>query len=294
DGLPLDMDIRVFRGHKGDIRQGITGSLRIRNPDTGVSSRERIFVAQEFEVDRINIPRSMTSVDGAPLDLFKDLVTEDGRVEVWLRCVNPGQYFGMAQADVYIRAPDASYTMNFIKGFAGIWLQMVMITAMGVLFSTFLSGPVGMILTLSAILVGFFTQDIANMTLSVLDPDRSAAEVEEINRYYGGGPIEAFYRIITQKNLTAELEIEPIIFRGYVIFNAEPVIKTVDYGVMWCMEKVLLVLPDLSQFDNVERLAHGFVIWPDTLLRQMTTALAFILCSYVASCFILRSRELAA
>lgn len=307
DGLPLDMDIRVFRGHKGDIRQGITGSLRIRNPDTGVASRERIFVAQEFEVDRIHIPRTMTSVDGAPLDLFKDLVTEDGRVEVWLRCVNPGQYFGMAQADVYIRAPDASYTMNFIKGFAGIWLQMVMITAMGVLFSTFLSGPVGMILTLSAILVGFFTQDIANMTLSVLDPDRSAAEVEVINRYYGGGPVEAFYRIITQKNLTADLElpvygkvddkerIEKVDDKEWNVYlDVEAVIKTVDYGVMWCMEKVLLVLPDLSQFDNVERLAHGFVIWPDTLLRQMTTALAFILCSYVASCFILRSRELAA
>ena len=36
-------------------------------------------------------------------DLFDDL-TDNGRMEIWLRCLEPKQYFGAAQADLYLRA----------------------------------------------------------------------------------------------------------------------------------------------------------------------------------------------
>ncbi len=48
-------------------------------------------------------------------------------------------------------ANDASVELNFIKGYFGIWLQMVLVIAFGVMFSTFLSGPVAMIATLGAL-----------------------------------------------------------------------------------------------------------------------------------------------
>ena len=53
-----------------------------------------------------------------------ELVSEDGRLEVGLQCLERQQYFGMAQADVYFRARDASFPANFVKGYLGLWLQM--------------------------------------------------------------------------------------------------------------------------------------------------------------------------
>ena len=46
--------------------------------------------------------------------------------------------------------------MNFIKGYLGIWLQMLLVIVLGVMFSTFLSGPVAMLATIGALLGGFF------------------------------------------------------------------------------------------------------------------------------------------
>ena len=54
----------------------------------------------------------------------------------------------MAQADLYIRAADSSFDWNFCKGYLGIWLQMVLVISLGVIFSTFLSGPVALLATM--------------------------------------------------------------------------------------------------------------------------------------------------
>ncbi len=41
DGLPIEMTIRVFRSHKGDIEKGISGSLVLRNPRNRASKASR-------------------------------------------------------------------------------------------------------------------------------------------------------------------------------------------------------------------------------------------------------------
>ena len=91
-------------------------------------------------------------------DLFRDLVSSDGELEVWLRCVNHSQYFGAGQSDLYIRAADVPFWWNFIKGYLGIWLQMVLVIVYGVMFSTFLSGPIAMLGTAGMLLGGMFSE----------------------------------------------------------------------------------------------------------------------------------------
>ena len=51
----------------------------------------------------------------------------------------------MSTADLYLRAGDSLFGWNMFKGFLGIWLQMVIVICLGVMFSTFLSGPVAMV-----------------------------------------------------------------------------------------------------------------------------------------------------
>ena len=190
DHLPIEMTIRVFRSYKGEIEQGIKGSLVLRNPRTGRSSSIQTFNAKDFYTDKRKIDRKLTDESGKVVDLFDDL-TADGELEIVLQCLDESQYFGVAQADVYLRARDASFTMNFVKCYLGIWVQMLLVTSFGVMFSTFLSGAVAMMATLAALVLGFFTQ-------FVFDVARGTIE--------GGGPVESFIRLIKQQNVTMQME----------------------------------------------------------------------------------------
>ena len=66
-------------------------------------------MAREFTIEELRIPRRLSTVlaDGRvqEADLFTDFVS-DGRVEVWLQCLEPAQYYGVAQADFYLRLGD--------------------------------------------------------------------------------------------------------------------------------------------------------------------------------------------
>ena len=184
------MTIRVFRSYKGNIEKGIQGTLVLKNPKTGRSSGIQPFYAKDFYIDHREIPRKLTDEQGNSVDLFDDLVA-DGQLEVWLQCIDDSQYFGVAPADVYLRAADASFALNFVKSYFSIWVQMLLVTSLGVMFSTFLSGPVAMMATLASVVLGFFTKFIV---------DVAAGTVQ------GGGPVESLIRLVKQQNVTLDME----------------------------------------------------------------------------------------
>ncbi len=101
-GLPVEMNISVYRTYTGEVTKGLPGSLSLRNPRTGKMVEVRIFSAKDV-LDEQFIPRRIISPKGEKLDLFDDFV-DNGSVEVWLRSIAPNQYFGAAQADMYLRA----------------------------------------------------------------------------------------------------------------------------------------------------------------------------------------------
>ena len=283
DGIDLDVNIRVYRSHIGKIDAPVAGSFFVRNPDTGASSQERIFSGKDFTIDQMKIPRKVWSTQDELVDLFDGgLVTEDGRLEVWVSCVDPGQYFGMAEADVYIRARDASYTANFIKGFLGIELQIILVTALAVFFSTFLSGPVAMLISFTAIVLGFNKGFLTRLSQSVLNPE-SIRQMDAYERIYGGGPFESFYRIITQRNLTSQLDAGMF----------KDVVKNIDHSLMYIVNKVLSLLPDFEQFVEVKYLSYGYNIPADMLWQHFFAFLAFLFAVYVIGYFVLKSREMA-
>ncbi len=272
DGLPLELTIEVFRTYKGDTSDpedipGILGSLAVRNPKTGEMVEAKIFTAKDFATDLQFIPRKLQTADGRTLDLFRDLVA-DGRVEIWLRCLPRAQYFGAAQPDLYLRAHDASFKVNFAKGYLGIWFQMVLVIGIGVLFSTFLSGPVAVMATLGALLGGLFSQFMARL---------ATGEV------IGGGPFEAFIRLVTQQNLVSEME------PGLRTTVAQMLDVVMGYG-LWA---AAAVLPDFGSFSFADYVAYGFDISPVLMLQCAFRVLAFLLPVFVAAYFFLKMREVA-
>jgi hypothetical protein len=99
----------------------------------------------------------------------------------------------------------------------------------------------------------------------------------------GGGPIESFIRLITQKSITAPYDDSP----------------TVE--VMYWVDKVLMrfmtcwtdVLPDFSSYNTAHFVASGFNIPGDLLLEQITRMAVFLFAAFVAGCIFLRMREVA-
>ncbi len=267
DGLPIELNIRVFRSYKGDIEKGILGSLVLKNPRTGRSSQMINFQAKDFLTDHRDIPRKLLDPTGKAIDLFDDLV-DNGELEIHLQCLDSEQYYGVAPADVYLRASNASFTVNFIKSYLGIWLQMLLVTSFGVMFSTFLSGAVAMMATLAAMVLGFFTQ-------FVLDVARGTIQ--------GGGPVESFIRIVKQQNVT--LQMEPGLTRD--------VVQAMDGVFMFFMKSVTSLLPDYRRFSNVDYVAHGFDIPPDVLAVQVFSGLGYVAAVFVVGYLFLRTREMA-
>jgi ABC-type transport system involved in multi-copper enzyme maturation permease subunit len=276
EGLPLEMNLAVFRTFKGTIERGVMGEVTLRNinPDAKVkSSPPMTFESREFTSHRFPIPRKLKigkNPDGTDLtmDIFEDLVT-DGKIEVSIRCIEHSQYFGMAPPDVYLRPSDSYFFANFAKGYLSIWLQMVLVTCFGVMFSTFLSGPVAMMATLNAIGLGFFG-GLARDVLTKL--------------VTGGGPIESGIRILQQNNTQSDLDVyRPV----------EIVIKFLDTTMLLMVEGLTYILPNYSHFDASQFVANGYDVYPSVVGQQLTMAVVYALSASVAGYFFLKTREIA-
>lgn len=278
EGLPLEMIVRVFRTYKGVIEKGIKGSVRVRNPVSGLQSDPFYFTAREFTIDSLFIPRTLstTSNDGGTrqVDLFQDIVA-DGRVEVILQCLEPAQYYGVAQADFYLRAGDGSFALNYAKSCLGILFSMLLVTAMGVMFSTFLGGPLALFATLAVVLVGQFREFILRLFESQVTGDSSIVP--------GGGPIESLYRIVTQTSITLELEPSA----------AVQLMKTADTFLLAPMRLLAGIFPSLGALGTSDFVAGGFDIPFDLVAEHGMETLGYLLAFFIAGALCLKAREVA-
>ncbi|MGB7348099.1 MAG: ABC transporter permease [Pirellulaceae bacterium] len=278
-GIPVDLTLRAYRSFKGDIESGIRGTLTVRNPETKAEFNPIDFVVDEYQVDEKVIPLSKQGThsngDSTDLDLFSDLVSSDGRVQIVVKCLDREQYLGVTKSSVYLRPAESTFAWNLAKAYGSIWLQMTMVIAFGVMFSTFLSGPVAMVATSVCVLLGFSAEQIY-----------STRHFIDSNIENGGGPIEAFVRILQQDAMTTQLDVEA--FAGKVI-------KTLDAGIVYVLDAVATALPNLPKMvGTAEYAASGFDIFGALLGRHAVATLGYCVIAFLISYFFLKSREIAA
>ncbi len=262
EGIPLELTLGVFRSWKGDIAKGIAGSISVRNPKTKETGLVTLFTAKEFKVDSHVIPWDVEGHD------LLDHYVSDGQMEVVLRCLDRGQFFGVAQADVYIRADDAPFALNLAKGYLGIWMQMVMVIGLGVTFSTFLSGPVAAVATGGTVLLGYFSEFVYKLAT---------------RQTYGGGFAESLIRLPTQQNVISELEPTP----------AVTVAKMVDDVIRQPLWAVSKLLPPMGDFGCATYVADGFNYPWQMVLANALCVLGFLLPVFVLGYLFLKTREVA-
>ena len=192
-----------------------------------------------------------------------------------IRCLDRGQYLGVTKSGIYLRPAENSFAWNLTKAYASIWLQMTMVIAFGVMFSTFLSGPVAMVATFVCVLLGFSAEQIYD-TRHFIDSN--------IER--GGGPIESVVRILKQDAMTTQLDVDAF---------TSKVIKTVDAGIVYSLDAIATALPNLPKMvGTAEYAASGFDIFGALLARHAAATLGYCILAFLVSYFFLKSREIAA
>ncbi|MCA9222700.1 MAG: hypothetical protein KDA71_20390, partial [Planctomycetales bacterium] len=282
EGIPIDLTLRVFRSYKGEIERGILGSLRIieyvdpADPEAAkrppLISEPMNFFAEEFTSDRRYIPRKLkASRAGEPpqtFDLFEDFAHQ-GKLRVQIRCEDPAQYYGAAKPDVYIWTGDNYFALNFFKGYVSIWVQMLLVIAFGVTFSTFVSGPVAMLATVMSYVVGYFSQFVFDVMTG---------------KQEGGGPLESLIRTVEQRNLVTKLD------EGV----GTSVVQGVDTVSMHIMTFFSKLMPSYSDLDTSSYVAKGYDIPVELISQHVITAIFYFLVLSMIGYFIFKSREVAA
>ncbi|MCP4480382.1 MAG: hypothetical protein GY818_20045, partial [Planctomycetaceae bacterium] len=282
DVLPIEMTLGVFRTYKAEVEKRVTGGIQFESVpnnelDPKFVSEVIDFETNEYAVQTLPISRKILGKKVAPdgklleqgeYDLFDDFAGANGKLKLNLTCRDYNQYLGVAKADLYFRAQDEVYWVNFFKGYVGIWCQMMIIISMGVAFSTFVSAPVAMLGTSVMIIIGFFTSFIREMTLA---------------SHEGGGPIESLIRVVTQKNMILDLD------TGVT----QTVVEQLDNLIVQLLNAMTYLAPNFNQLNFSEFLTYGYAIDSDRILVALTITIGFCAGLTILGYFALKTREIA-
>lgn len=238
EGLPLEMTLRVFRTHQGNVNKGILGTVTLRNPKT----REELPDAHIFEA----VEFGTYSHRFDDRDLF-DKYVDEGELEIEVKCLQRGQHFGMAQADVYLMPREGSFEMSMVKAYLALWLQMAIITSYGVMFSTYLNGAVSLLATIAATLAGFVKGLMLRMGLG-----------EQV----GGGPFESMVRLLNQDSMIGDLDPD---FSTQVLLGIDTALQLVFLA-------LAQLVPSLPSMGCSDYLVNGYdVPWNVIFIHSATT-----------------------
>ncbi|MEL7499420.1 MAG: hypothetical protein AAFN77_17575 [Planctomycetota bacterium] len=278
--VQLELRLMVFRTHKGDIEKRVGAGVRFESivgeGEETFKSDMIEFETKEFATQILPIPRKIVGkvydskdrlIREGEYDLFDDYA-RNGSLKLVLKCRDYNQYLGVARGEVYFRSADHPYWLNFLKGYAGVWCQMMIIISLGVALSTFLNTPITMLGAMVLIIIGFFREFIQEMTLPT---------------HAGGGPIESFIRVITQQNMVYEQDTN--------WFNT--LVTQVDKGLVQILNGLTYLAPDFSRLNFSEMLTQGFAIKGDSVGVAFTLTLIFCAGLTVLGYFALKTREIA-
>ncbi|WP_165064570.1 hypothetical protein [Paludisphaera rhizosphaerae] len=254
--VTLEMTFNIYRTTKGEVGKPVFAEIDVTNEATGAKFAD-VFPVKEYYTNRRTIPAQL-------------LVGSLGSLKIEIRCISPTQYLGMAESDLYLLSSKGNFGLNYMKGLFGIWLQAMVLTAIGVFAGTFLSWPVALLTTIAFFIAGQLAFGF------LIDFTRQAV--------LGGGPFESLIRLVTHDNQMTELAPTA----GVVVA------KTLDSLVMPVMSMLVYVVPNFQVLDVTNMVADGFAVDWRTMLANTLLALAYALPFSIAGYFILKNREVAA
>jgi ABC-type transport system involved in multi-copper enzyme maturation permease subunit len=259
DPIPVELTFNVFRTTKGEeVGEAVQASMVVTNPLRGdvVPARD-LFPIHEYYTIRRSFPAEV-------------LVGSMGNLVIDVQCLSPNQFLGMAEDDLFILARRGDFRTNYIRGLAGIWLQTLVVAAVGLFAGTFLSWPVAILLTLAFYLGGQIAIGLIDQISQGQTP--------------GGGPFESMIRLLGHENLQQSLEPTPGVL----------VAMTFDRFLSPVLSCLVYVVPNLTALDVSNTVASGFAVDAGSLMSHILLGLGYALPFTAAAYIILKRREVAA
>jgi hypothetical protein len=255
--ITVEMSFNIYRTTKGKVGEAVYAAIEAINPRTLNQFEGGVFPIKEYYTNRVLLPSSILAGSG-------------GALRLQVRCLTPTQYLGMSESDLYLLASSGNFGLNYMKGLFSVWLQAMVLTAIGVCAGTFLSWPVALFTTIFFFVAG----QLAFAFL--VDFSRQAV--------MGGGPFESLIRIVTHDNMMTDLTPTA----GTVLA------KTLDSLVMPLMATLVFLVPNFQALDVSNTVADGFMVTWGVILSNTLLALAYAVPFSFAGYLILKNREVAA
>jgi len=135
-----------------------------------------------------------------------------------------------------------------------------------------------MIGTVGIVVFGFAGRFMNELASSVLGGDKSLD-------IFGGGPVEALYRLLTQMNLQQPLP-EGVGYKLIEFIDERLLLPT--------MNSIAYAVPRFSDFNLSNYLAYGYTIDNQQLLINLVVAVTFSVSMAIFGYFCFKTREIAA
>jgi hypothetical protein len=255
--IKVEMSFNVYRTTKGKVGEPVYAEIEAINPRTQRKYEGPVFPIKEYYTNSVPLPAWI-------------LAGSDGSLQVQIRCLTQSQYLGMAESDLYLLSSSGNFGFNYMKGLFGVWLQAMVLTAIGVFAGTFLSWPVALLTTIFFFVAG----QLAFAFL--VDFSRQAI--------LGGGPFESLIRIVTHDNQMTELTpTAPVVLA-----------KTLDSLTMPVMSMIVYLVPNFQALDVSNLVADGFMVSWRVIMSNFLLAIGYALPFSFAGYLILKNREVAA
>jgi hypothetical protein len=196
-------------------------NMQVRNARTGKISEPIPIVPETNRITPVRVPAEFV---------------QGGEFDVYLRALTDGQYFGLGSSAVTLVTAERSFAFNLVKSLLTLWMMAVLVIAVGVFCSTWLSWPIAIVLTLMMLLGRWGVTQIGDTSASL------GAEV------------------------TQTLSVDDP--------TGARIVRTSVNALQTFMNVVAAFLPDISRFSVTEDIERGISIPPAKMLEALSV-LAF-------------------
>jgi hypothetical protein len=164
---------------------------------------------------------------------------------------------------------DGTFTLNFFKGAAGLWLRVCLVLGLAVALSTYLSGVISFLTTMFLYVAGSFQEYMQSIAQGTI---------------IGGGPMESFIRLANKENQITPLDqsaVARLALGGDAAFR-------------WVFRRVMDIFPDVDRFDWTNYVAEGFNLAGPSVVLHALLLLGYLLPWALLAYYLMKWREVAA
>lgn len=243
DTVPIEMRIGIERSGDDNDETDVPArvNLAVLNQKTGRLTDAGVVLPENNRTVYSTVPAA--ALDG-------------GDFQVIVRCLSPDQWIGLTPTSLSIVQSESSFGLNLVKSLLILWLLAILVIAIAIFCSTFLSWPIAIVLTL-VILLGHWG-------------------VQELGDAATAGLGRQFVQDFGVRDPAASLALSSTVEQLNKMLNT-----------------VSIVLPDISQFSATEDIERGVSIPASRLTDALTVLVGFGIPLSVLAYVFLKKKEVA-